>query len=494
MIQKILTFLIVLTLSGHAALAADIHHFEVLVNPDTVSVWEAVDLTIKAVDKNDEVVDDYEWSILIFSESDWEASFPNALEDNSYTFVKSDEWVIKFENAVQFKNVWKNDIHVYDVDDVTDSTMWLAELTVTEKTEKQNIGIKIEYPENGVTIGKSSISVSWTSKKNHQIKILVNWETEILTTTNKNWFFEKEIEDLAGWKNTFAAYILDSEWEVIWTSKEVSINSDTTVPIFNKLTISPEGEVEVESELSLELYASKWLSEVIVVLDDWSYELKEDKDWVYKSEILSPKLVGEYKIDVSLKDELWNQTEKKWVITLVTIEKIPELKAAEKKKKDLCPKWDYSWNLFDKKCGEKPEPDLNAPIDLSIKNMRVVRLKTKSVLTWEKLDDAVKYEVHKKTKTWEFELFETVTEPKIEIQITGDTVKNEHFAVKAIWKQILINSDDDEEEIEKEIQGDISDAVKIPTWPKEIVLIILSLLLGLWFLLFRQRYTLTKKS
>jgi hypothetical protein len=41
-------------------LAANIHHFNVKVNPTKVTVGEAIDLTIDAVDKNDEIITDYE--------------------------------------------------------------------------------------------------------------------------------------------------------------------------------------------------------------------------------------------------------------------------------------------------------------------------------------------------------------------------------------------------------------------------------------------------
>jgi hypothetical protein len=41
-------------------MATEIHHFSVVVNPTKVAVGEAVDLTIEAVDKNDDVIKDYE--------------------------------------------------------------------------------------------------------------------------------------------------------------------------------------------------------------------------------------------------------------------------------------------------------------------------------------------------------------------------------------------------------------------------------------------------
>ena len=76
--------------------AAGIDHFEVKLTPENAKVGEALDLEIEAVDKNNNLIDDYDWTILIFSESDPEAELPSALEENTYTFSASDQWKIKF--------------------------------------------------------------------------------------------------------------------------------------------------------------------------------------------------------------------------------------------------------------------------------------------------------------------------------------------------------------------------------------------------------------
>jgi len=57
-----------------------------------------MDLTIKAVDKNWAPVTDYQGTVLIFSNTNPEASLPIVLKDSTYTFTESDQWVRKFEN------------------------------------------------------------------------------------------------------------------------------------------------------------------------------------------------------------------------------------------------------------------------------------------------------------------------------------------------------------------------------------------------------------
>ena len=487
MIKNILkaVCILVTTFSVQTIFAATIDHFELTVNPETVSVWEAVDLTIEAVDKDSNVIKDFEWTILIFSESDKDAELPNSLEEWAYTFKLSDEGHVKFENAIRFQNKWTNDIHVYDLSDPTDSILWIAEVQVTQQTENTNVGINILSPENWITIWKKEITISGKTKKNHQVKIILNGKKEIITTSNDDGIYEKLIEDLPNGKSILKAIVLDSDNEEIGSSKEVHITSDSSGPAFNKIKILPSQTLPAASNMTVEIYASKELSDVSIIMNDELASLEEKENWVYTVELLSPKTVWEYEIDVILKDELGHIIKELGAIKITTT----ELEAAEEttpKKKDKCSKWDFSGNVFDGKCWEKPK-DYNAPMDLGIKDLKIVALKTKSVLTWLKLPDATKYEVYKKLEWEKIELIETVSEPRFEIAITWDVIKHEYFAVKAIWEKEFIDSENKNKKIKKEITWDLSEAIKIQTGPKEIILVMLALMLGFGVFLFKRR-------
>lgn len=144
------------------------------------------------MDKNGEIVTDYLGDVLVFSESDPEADFPNELSENSYTFTKADQGEVKFENAVSFKNKGVQDIYVYDL--ANDSILGVAEVEISEDTVEQNLEIEILSPENGVTIGANNVTISGTSQKNHQIRITLNDSQDFTTTTNSEGMFEKVIE------------------------------------------------------------------------------------------------------------------------------------------------------------------------------------------------------------------------------------------------------------------------------------------------------------
>jgi hypothetical protein len=132
--------------------------------------------------------------VLVFSESDAQAEFPSDLAENSYSFTIVNEGSVKFENAVKFKNVGKQDIYVYDLND--ENILGIAEIDISAQEILTDVEILILSPENGVTLGKNNITISGTTQKNHQVRLILNNDQDYFTTSNADGVFEKEIEAL----------------------------------------------------------------------------------------------------------------------------------------------------------------------------------------------------------------------------------------------------------------------------------------------------------
>jgi hypothetical protein len=118
-------------------------------------------------------------------------------------------------------------------------------------------------------------------------------------------------------------------------------------------------------------------------------------------------------------------------------------------------------------------------VDLNIRWLKVVKLKNRSILTWNKVKKAESYDVFKRSKeTWKFEFLKNVTIPKYEFEITWDKIKYQYFAVKAKTKTASWEL----------IVWDLSEATKIQTWPTEIILmLILSLILWFGFMIIKRK-------
>ena len=457
--KLILTFLASSLCSYAWVFAAWIDHFEVEFNQDTAKIWESLDLTIEAVDKNNTTVLDYEGTILIFSESDPEAELPSALEENTYTFSASDQWRIKFENSVKFKNSWLQNIHIYDLND--DTVFWIAETDIDKESIITNIDISIISPESGLTIWDDSIWVSWTTTKNHKVNIILNWTKEFSTTSNNDWIFEKIVEDLNDGENKIKAQVLDADLNVVWESNEVSLKVELDSLNIKNVWISPE-EIEAESSFEIEIIANPGLDEVSIVLNDELILLEETDAWVYKVKAYAPKEPWTYKIDLKIKDELWHEKTELWAAN-ITVNEVVLLVADET----------WTWVV----AVQEDNPIIEEETDkLKITWLKVVELKSKSILTWNEIEDIEWYNVYKKASDWELELVENVETAKFEIEIVGDETEYEYFAVKAIAKTASWEL----------YEWSLSDATKVKTGPEMIILLLLSLFLG--WLVFIVKY------
>ena len=151
---KILCLLFALLSFSSTFAAGALDHFEVILGKTQAKVGDALDITISAVDKNNEIITDYTGDILVFSESDAQAEFPNDLAENSYSYTVANEGSVKFENAVKFQNVGKQDIYVYDLND--ENILGIVEIDISAQEVLTNVEILILSPENGVTLGKST--------------------------------------------------------------------------------------------------------------------------------------------------------------------------------------------------------------------------------------------------------------------------------------------------------------------------------------------------
>lgn len=471
-ITKIL-FTLLVSFNLSFAFAGQIDHFIVEFNKDKAETGEALDLTIKAVDKNDEIVKDYEWTILWLSETDDTARLPLDLtSDDWYTFKLSDQWVKKFENSVVFNNEWEQSVSIYDTNDYENIT-WKWEITIVKWAgTNEKAEIEIVAPRNNTVVSKNIIQISWATKKNHQVQIEINETKKVDTISNSDWIFEKEIE-LDSWKNIIKAYVLDSDWKVIWESDRVIVEVDNNKPVFKKIILSPlseSGSVEEATNVNAKVFATEKLKTVKLLFNDQVIPLAETENWVYTWNFKTPELQEsekekDYIIWLVLADELWHSLNLKKVAKIKVVAVV----------KNSAPSTS-TWTI--ETCSGITDKSL-----LKITWLKLVKLKTKSILTWNKNKYAESYDIYQQNSKWEFEFLQNVKEEKFEVPITWDKIKYNYFAVKAKAKWC-----NKEKTKEIELNWDLSEATKIQTWPKELLFIlIISLLLWAWFFFVKRK-------
>lgn len=440
-----------------AATTTKVDHFVLEASKTSIKTGEALDLTVKAVDKDNNVVKDYLWSILIFSESDTNAEFPwTAIKDNTYKFTAADAGLVKFENAIKFSVSGKQDISVYDSEN--DSILWKVEITVwwasTTSSTTSKEDIKITNPETWTTLWTDSVKVSWTTSKNHKVKVSLNWTKTFDATSDDSGNFEVQVTDIPSWDSVIKASVFDADGKTIWESTEVKIAIQSSLPKMTAISISPEGEVDAGTTIAVEVLATSGLKEVSALINDQITKLVEKEDGKYTGEITAPTEAWIYNIDINLTDELWHKAENKSAKSIT----VKAMNTANAESGALSV---WTGMILDK-----------------VNWLKLVKMKTKSILTWDAVKNAESYNIYKKDETsWEMKLVTNVKETKYEVNITWDQVTYEDFAVKAVGK-------DWETSIES---PEFSEMTKIQTGPAEIALAILALIWAWAFLYYRRR-------
>lgn len=470
---KIFALFIVFIGTIQWASAWEIDHFELTLSPEKASVGEAVDLTITAVDSNNEIVTDYTDKVLIFSSEDPKVELPIALQDSTYQFTEADQGKVKFENGVKFTSAGIKDLNVYDY--MEDTIYGMVEIEISQEEKKEEIDIDIISPESGLTIPKNSVKVSGNTQKNHNVVVTLNGKETFDTTSNGTGMYEVEIDTLENGENTLVAQVLNADEKVIWTSEKISIKVEWSNTNLKNVKIIPE-EVFTESMYEIEVTASKELTKVQAIVNDELIELTEKENGIYKWKANAPKEKGTFNIDIVLTGELGNEIKEMWAAEL----KVKTLDAATEVPVDDGDDVVVTVDEVDDETENTKVIQTVTPSDdpMKITGLKLVELKTKSILTWNNVIGAEAYNIYKKNESGNFELIETVKEARYEVEIiNNEKITHDYFAVKAIGRNAKGET----------YEGDFSEATKVKTGPEMLILFIIALMIGGVFMTFNAR-------
>lgn len=453
----IISFLFLNLFSFVNSFAVGIYEFKIELSKEQVMVWEALDMTISALDEDWNVIKNYEWNIVWYWENEDEFEMNTDLtSDEWYKFKLWDQWVKKFENSLKFFKEWKQELFIYESWDGT--AHWSISINVLKKNSTEKYEINIKSPDNWISIWENKITISWTTKPNHVVKIKVNWEKEYSTKSNTTWNFEYKIDDLINWENNITAHVYKNDKEV-WVSSSVKVNVESNLPILKSIklnwNISQNWEMNWWEKIEFIVLASESLKNVNVSFDDTLIPLKETEKGQYIWTTISPNKPWEYIIWVILKDNLAHEFKKDWAYLL----KIKDWITSPIMNSSNLEIW--TW------------------VVLNITWIRIVKFKNRTVLYWDKVKDADWYKIYKKWNDNNISLVDTIdsTKTSYEIPIIWKEVKYESFAIKAFKK--------DESWVIRE--WELSNATKIQTWPEILIFIIVSLIIW-WMFLYYRRY------
>ncbi len=223
--KKAIAFLIGLTAVFSATAAADVSSFVVQVSPTTVNVNEALDLTVRAIDANGNVVKDYAWDIfidLVATNSPIDSQDYTLPSDGIYTFVASDQWVKTFSKGLVVKKSGTFTIKVSEI--INDTIRGETTLVVNGAGQSSALGtVTVSSPSQGSTETNQTINVVGNSSlRNSPLEIYINGIRAKQDITSSNGDFNVYVTNLEAGENTLQVKIVDID------GNEVAISSQVT--------------------------------------------------------------------------------------------------------------------------------------------------------------------------------------------------------------------------------------------------------------------------
>ncbi len=292
-----------------------------ITGPTTARVGEAIDVTLRAVDKDNRTVSSYLGSV-IFSPENSGDIVPSP--GKAISFTANDKWEKKFSKGVIFKKSGKQKIEVYSLSD--DEVQW--ELTVmvepesTVSTNNADNTITLITPENWSKITADSVIISGKTRKNSKVNIKLNGQLMGSSVLSDDiGIFNKTINGITQESNIITAELIDGTDKVLATSQEVKFDRMTSNIATYAVTINPSSTVEASSPIELVVDATPGLSELSVSIDGSLLTAKEWASGKYTIATIAPQKAGVYKLPITQKDALGQVKTTESSTTLTVTEK-----------------------------------------------------------------------------------------------------------------------------------------------------------------------------
>ncbi len=272
-----------------------------IIAPTTARVGEAIDITVRAIDKDHKIVTTYRGSI-IFNTDNIGDVIP--APGKTVAFIADDNGEKKFSKGVIFKKSGKQKIFVNDVSDdiMGEATITVEAWNATPVTNDQTVTITTPWKDTKI-VG-DMVTVSGNTRKNSKLNIKLNGKDIGPVVSDDTGLFYKTITWLSQESNTVIADLVDGAGTVIASSTEVKFTRATDSAATYGVMISPAATVEVSSPITITIDATPWLSELTILLDGSILTTKETTTGKYVINTVAPKKAWTYALPITQKDSL----------------------------------------------------------------------------------------------------------------------------------------------------------------------------------------------
>lgn len=302
-----ITSILTISLLGIACIhtkveAANPDAFIVEVVPSSFDVHEAVDLTIKAVKADGEVISDYVGDVFIEIEGIVDTADYTVPSDGLYSFQIVDQWKKLFSKWLAIKKSWTFSVKVSDI--FQDHIVGQRTVIVGQKEsaeEKANINI-ISPIEGGIEKNYViNVMGNVSAIPNAPYEVLVNNTNVAQGTTTHNGDISAYLNNIKEGENVIQIKILNANNETIWESKIISFKYEPIKDgVFKSIKINPERQIKQWEKATFTVNTSESVTSVEIKLSDGkSIPMEKTKDGEFTKEIFMDTK-GSIQIDVDL--------------------------------------------------------------------------------------------------------------------------------------------------------------------------------------------------
>lgn len=316
---------VMLALMSPIAMAAEVEKFIVEVNPSTAVVNQSVDLTIKAVDANNNVIKDYDGTIGIYIDPLEELDDAIIPGEWAYIFQPSDQWQVVFSKWLNVKVPGNFTISVSDYNN--ESVAWQASFKVDpawSNTSSQNTITFSSPVANGTETSATITVVGNAGVKNAKVEIMLNWAKVKDETSNQNGDFTSFLTSVTPGQYTLTAQVKDINNSVIAQSAELKFTYQPwTLWDVESFDVLPSKTLKQWQRATFVTRIWWDISSIEIILRDEAWKeqnLPLDKmpDWSYQKQLLMD-VAGTYTIDLVYSAGLTPKTQA-WIANVSVIE------------------------------------------------------------------------------------------------------------------------------------------------------------------------------
>jgi hypothetical protein len=300
--------------------AGTVSQFEITA-PTTAKVNEAIDVTIRAIDKDKKTASDYRGSI-IFVSNNFGDTVP--MQSKAIPFTAEDNGQKIFSKGIIFKSAGKQKIYVTDI---SDDIIGEAVVNVTPGDATTSSGqetVTIITPDNNSKITTDSVIVSGKTRKNSKVLIILNGKDMGNVLSDEEGLFNKTLSNLDQQKNILSASVVDGNNAVIGKSSDVNFEKSGEAISIQNVTITPSNSVTAGDTITLTVEANAGIPTMNITLDKSTLQAKETSAGKYTLETAAPSLSGSYDIKVDATDSLGKTVTKEQAATLTVADKVVE--------------------------------------------------------------------------------------------------------------------------------------------------------------------------